>query len=120
MREHLYTVEERIFQLQSLRNALTSLVRHLEAVEDLPCQLVAYHAVLEKAAELLERGFTMEEITELGRSVPDLFYRYREWEPPAELLPDGTYHDAAWFKELEVRLQPALKAAGQLASIGCY
>lgn len=118
--EHLYTRAERIRQLRQLAGALDALIPLLEMAPKPPEQLVAYHAARERAYELTGREFRQEEITALGRSVPDLFYRYREWEPPAEQMPDGSWKEADWFAEIEARLQPVLKAAEALASIGCY
>jgi hypothetical protein len=115
---YFYTVEDRQQQLHQLVDCLPGLIPLLEPYPELSDKLAAYRSGQKRALELLEHGFSEEELTALGRSIPDLFYRHREWEPPAEQLPDGRWHDAPWFTEVEERLQPVLKAAEQLASIG--
>ena len=120
MTEHLYSIEERIVQLQGLKTALVSLVSYLDTFDDPPEQLKAYRAAMERADELLARSFSGDEITVLGRSIPDLFYRHREWEPPACQMPDGSWQEAEWFAGIEEKLSPVMEAAGRLSSIGYY
>jgi len=117
---YFYTVKDRQQQLHQLVDGLLGLIPLLEQYPELSDKLTTYRSGKNRALELLEHGFSQDELTALGRSIPDLFYRHREWEPPAEQLPDGAWHDAHWFTEIEERLQPVLKAAEQLASIGYY
>lgn len=117
---YFYTVEDRRQQLHQLVDRLLRLIPLLEPYSELSDKQSVYRSAQNRALELLEHGFSQEELTALGRSIPDLFYRHREWEPPAEQMPDGSWKNADWFSRIEERLQPVLKAAEQLASIGYY
>lgn len=54
----------------------------------------------------------------LSDAVPDVFERYRDWEPPGMRLPDGRVVDVPWYAPLEAVLQPVLDAAGWLRGVG--
>ena len=120
MPEYQYTADDRRQQLLQLVDGLAELIELLERYPDSAAHVVVYREARERAMELLSREPVPEELMALGRSIPDLFYRHREWEPPAEQLPDGSWVEASWFQELEQRLQPVLRLAGALASIGYY
>jgi hypothetical protein len=110
MTEHRYTTEERVAQLNRLAAALRELIAELRTVEPLTGNIADYETLLGRCEVLLKNGFAPEETTALGRAVPDLFYRHKEWEPPR----------TAWFERVEERLRPVLEAAARLSEIGYY
>jgi len=79
-----------------------------------------YEWALERARWLLLNRWTQDDLTELGRQVPDAFVRHKDWVPPLEQRGDGRWEQPAWFQELEDKLQPALRAARVLPEIGFY
>jgi len=110
MTEHRYTTEERVVQLTRLAAALRDLIAEMRTVEQLSGNIADYETLLGRCETLLRNGFSPEEIPAFGRTVPDLFYRHKEWEPPRE----------AWFERVEGRLRPVLDAAARLSEIGYY
>ncbi|MFM2479589.1 hypothetical protein [Celerinatantimonas sp. MCCC 1A17872] len=117
MSEYRYTKEDRIKQLKILIPALENLIAYLKENKLFLEQVGSYESALEQARRLLMEGFTQQELSALGRSVSDLFFRHKEWVPPFE---QENLEPAKWFVELEKYLQPALSAAGILSIIGYY
>ncbi len=118
--EHLYGAGERRAQLEELTAALEALVALLRDTPGLEPAASGYEAALEEARRLSSREPDRESLSALGRSVPDLFYRFKEWEPPAERGPDGAWREPEWFAALEPKLQRALEAARKLSQLGYY
>lgn len=79
-----------------------------------------YRLALEQSERLLQSGFTQEQLSALCDAVPDLFGRHKDWTPPLELGPDGSWREAPWFAKLESKLQPALSAASVVRQLGYY
>jgi hypothetical protein len=120
MSEHFYSGEERRGQLEELAEALEALI---PLVIDLPAyapRAPVYERALGEARRLVCAGFTQEELSSLARSVPDLFYRFKEWSPPVEEQQDGSWLEPEWFAALEPRLQRVLEAARRLSEVGYY
>ena len=118
--EHRYTTAERRQQLQALTVLLADLI---EATESLPqmAQLVPrYRLALEQTQKLLGSGFTQEQLSGLGRAIPDAFVRHKDWLPPLEQAANGSWREPEWFTMLEARLQPTMKAARLLCELGYY
>lgn len=120
MSEHHYSVAEREAQLKDLIAALPPLIEHVHASQKFAALAPQYEAALALARSLLANGFTQEQLSQLGRSVPDAFHRHKEWEPPLVQQSDGSWAEANWFAQLESVLQPALRAAGFLCIVGYY
>jgi hypothetical protein len=120
MSEHRYTVGEREAQLGELIAVLPPLIEHVHASEKLSSLAPKYQSALAMARGLLAAGFSQEQLSELGRSVPDAFHRHKEWRPPLVQQSDGSWAEPNWFAELEAVLQPALRAAGVLRIVGYY
>lgn len=119
MSEYRYTKEDRIGQLNALIPALENLITYLKDNELFLDNVHSYEDALDEAKRLLIEGFTQKELGTLERSVPDLFFRHKDWIPPLENEGDYTT-PAKWFEELEKRLQPARAAAGILSIVGYY
>jgi hypothetical protein len=118
--ERHFTREDKIKQLKDLESSLKLLIAHLKEtgrfIEDVP----VYEHALEVCRSYIENGFKQDQLNELGRHIPDLFSRHREWNPPTDERLSGEYGKtpAKWFIELEAVLQPTLKAAEMLPTIG--
>ncbi|GAB2615468.1 hypothetical protein GCM10027191_09230 [Novilysobacter erysipheiresistens] len=118
MAEYRYNQEDRIGQLRDLEVALAALIplaRRLN-LRHLP----QYEGALECTRTLLAHGFTQAELSDLARQVPDVWVRHKDWLPPLEKRPDGTWQEPPWFPELEAKLRPALSAAWMLSMVGYY
>lgn len=120
MAEYRYTIADRQVQLDRLAAALQELVPVLAALPEFAAAVPIYEAAQQQAEHLRREGFTQDQLTALARSVPDLFYRHKDWSPPAEPTAAGGWQEPAWFTRLEARLQPALAAAAILESVGYY
>ena len=120
MREYRYTVLDREAQLRQLVAALPPLIEHVRGRPQFASVAPQYEAALDTARALLASGFTEEQLSTLGRSVPDVFVRHKEWTPPLVQYQDGSWVEAEWFTELEAVLQPAMRAAGILCLVGYY
>ena len=79
-----------------------------------------YVDALEKAKLLLLQGFDQDELSDLSRSVPDLYFRHKEWTPPMERDSAGNWCEPTWFSDLEKKLLPVLDAAKVLRTVGYY
>lgn len=118
MTEYRYTDNDRVEQLRTLERSLVELIPTAERLGLVQAQ--QYMRALEQTRELLVNGFTQADLTVLARAVPDVFLRHKDWLPPLEKAPDGSWQEPAWFPELEEKLQPALSAAGMLSTVGFY
>lgn len=116
--EYRYNLEDRLGQLRDLELALISLIPVAARLK--LRQASQYEIALEQTRELLGRAFTQEDLSQLARQVPDVWTRHKDWMPPLEKRPDGMWHEAPWYQELEDKLQPALGAAGFLSTVGYY
>jgi hypothetical protein len=120
MEMHYYTQQERVKQLKTLIDALSELIP-LIANDPLHVRRSdEYIDALERAKLLLSQGFCQEELSALSRSVPDLYFRHKDWQPPMERDSEGNWHETIWFADLEKKLLPALNAAQVLRTIGYY
>jgi len=79
-----------------------------------------YRNVLNRAELLLLQGFNQDELSYLSRSVPDLYFRHKEWTPPMERDSAGNWCEPTWFSDLEKKLLPVLDAAEALRTVGYY
>lgn len=119
MSTHIYNETDRKAQLKQLANALVELIP--VACELNLDQTASYEKALVRTNELLTRGFTQKDLSELARSVPDVFYRHKDWESKMAMKQqDGSWDYPSWFKKLETKLQPALSAASELSTLGYY
>ena len=118
--EYRYTVRDREAQLRELIAALAPLIEHVRVKPQFALVAPKYEAALDVARALFSSGFTQEQLSTLGRSVPDIFDRHKEWIPPSVERKGGSWVEEKWFAELEAVLQPALRAAGILCIVGYY
>lgn len=112
--------DDRRVQLRELAVALRGLIAEMDRSAELAARRGPYAVALAEAERLQAEGFSPAEIAALGRAVPDLLYRFKEWEPPGERGPDGRWHEAEWFRAVEAKLAPALDAAAMLVQLGRY
>ena len=120
MNEYRYTAEDRQAQLQSLASALRNLIELLPSIPEFSSRVEEYEAALQNCEALLRNGFVQDQLSELGRSVPDLFFRHKEWTPPLEQVQTGEWREPRWFVLLEEKLKPLLVAANILHVVGYY
>lgn len=120
MAEHFYTTRDRERQLEELARAMGELIPVVRGIPEFSGRACEYERALTEVERLRREGFDQGQLSALSRSVPDLFYRFKEWSPPSERLPDGTWREPEWFTGLEAKLQPALAAARRLGEIGYY
>ena len=120
MADHYFTAEDRKAQLAALASALRELIPVIASLSPVAHRDVEYRSALEQCQHLLQVGFTQEQLSALSRSVPDLFFRHKEWGPPLEQAPDGRWLEASWFANLDSKLQPVLRAAEALRYVGYY
>lgn len=120
MTEYRYTTADRKVQLEDLSAALRALIPVVASLPEFRFRAADYEVALQTCEALLRDGFTQQQLSALGRSVPDVFFRHKEWCPPAEQTADGAWREPAWFTQLEARLQPVLKAAEALYCLGYY
>jgi hypothetical protein len=116
--DYRYTDKDRRRQLRQLAERLPALIAFLRSVPELAARAPVYEAALALTLRLQKEGFGREELVALSDAVPDVFQRYRDWEPPAVRLPDGRVVDVPWYAPLQEVLQPVLDAAGWLRGIG--
>lgn len=116
----LYDLDDRVTQIQELLLALDELIRVVEDTDEVRLWGETYREARERAARLLVAGVSQESAIALGKSVPDMFYRHREWEPPFEALDDGTRREAAWYARVAPHLERVLAIAGRLRILGDY
>jgi hypothetical protein len=103
-----------------LRELVASLERLIPVARDLKLpQLPSYEAALVQARDLSESKFSQADLSSLSRSVPDALPRHRDWESNyLQRRPDGSVDLPAWIEALEAVLQPTLRAAEILRTIG--
>jgi hypothetical protein len=115
----IYSDADRRSQLRQLVAALEHLVpvaKNLGLV-----QLPSFEAALARAKVLSESQFSQAELSSLAREVPDVLPRHRDWASQfLQRQPDGSFSMPAWIESLEAVLQPALKAAETLRTVGYY
>lgn len=116
--EYRYTDRDRRRQLRQLAERLPALIAFLHTVPELRDRVPVYEAALAWTLRLQQEGFTREDLRALSDGVPDIFNRYREWEPPSIRLPDGRIVDVPWYAPLEAVLQPVLDVASWLRGVG--
>ena len=116
-----YTQKDREGHLRELVDALQDLIDGLSTTGVYADEKVQYQLALAKALALLGTGFSQEELGNLSREVPSLFWLHKEWNPPLEPTPDGKgYREPEWFKFLEPLEQRATNAASTLRQVGEY
>jgi len=115
-----YSLKDRKAQLKELKAALEELLPVVAGLSDYADSVESYRAALVSACALLENGFTQEQAMSVGKSVPDMFYRHKDWVPPSRTGADGAPHEEEWFVRAEPKLQAVLAAAGRLAALGFY
>lgn len=120
MSEYRYSTKDRQAQLERLAAALRSLIAVLPSIQEFSSRVGDYESALQRCEALLLKDFTQEQVSELSRSVPDLYFRHKEWVPPLERTPAGEWREPDWFVGLEERLQAVLKAAELLRIVGYY
>jgi hypothetical protein len=118
--ERHFTREDKVAQLKELERTLSNLVFHLVSTGKFKSQIPVYRNILNVCRDYIANGFEQSQLNELGRNVPDLFTRHREWNPPTDERLSGEYgkKPAKWFVNLEAVLQPMLEAADILPAIG--
>lgn len=116
-----YTQKDREEHLRELINALQTLVDGLNKTGLYADENVQYQFALGKAQALLGTGFSQEELGNLSREVPSLFWLHKEWNPMLEPTPDRKgYREPEWFKFLEPLEQRVTSAASALRQVGEY
>ena len=96
MSEYRHTEEDRLIQLQKLVTTLECLISYLKQKQLFLNKIDSYESALQEAKNLLENGFNQQQLSTLGRSVPDLFSRHKEWIPPLEN--EGDFSKEAIFE----------------------
>jgi len=117
---YFYTAEDRNNQLINLANTLRELIPVVTAFPEFSSKVKCYELALGEAEILLNSSFSQEQLSALGRSVPDLFFRHKEWFPPLVEVSPGNWQEEEWFKALDAKLLPALSAARLLCEVGYY
>ena len=118
---HYYSEKEQARHLQGLVNAIEAFVPELQQSGHHLETLVAYQRSCAEAKQLLLQGFVQEDLSNLSRSVPQLFWLHKEWSPPVEWLAlAGESRDAHWFKRLEPLEAAVTAAAEKLRVVGEY
>ena len=120
MAEHRYTIRERRRQLKSLAKSLRELIPTVAANPEFSDRTPLYQVALDETERLLQQGFVQEDLSNLAKSIPDLFFRHKEWMPPVEETDDGKSVQPEWFVKLESRLVPVLRNAMILRELGYY
>jgi hypothetical protein len=120
MSEYRYTAEDREAQLRELVAVLPPLIEHVRGKSQFASVAPKYQEAFDVARALLSSGFTQEKLSALGRSIPDIFDRHKEWIPPSVEQEGGLWVEEQWFTDLEAVLRPALRAAGILCIVGYY
>ncbi|UXZ95472.1 hypothetical protein K3169_24590 [Pseudomonas phytophila] len=119
MAEYRYTNADRLSQLKELESVLPELIRvagstpAMTYVED-------YRLALAKVVELQKEGFTQNQLSALGRAIPDVFNRHKEWIPPMHQTATGEWVEHEWWTLLDEKLQPVLSLARTLQTLGYY
>ena len=114
MAAQTYTYEERIQQLAQIQPALEALILHLHRTGQFRDKARIYQRALREAQRLEVNPFEESEILKLGRGIPDLFQRSKDWREPLNVDEYGKWTPADWFIELEGYLQPVLTIAKKL------
>ena len=110
---HYYSEQDRARHLQDLVDAIEAFLPELMQSRQYFETVMAYQRSCAEAKQLLLLGFVQEDLSNLSRSVPKLFWLHKEWSPPTEwLAPAGDSRDAHWFKRLEP-LEAAVTAAAE-------
>ena len=118
---HYYSEKERAQHLQDLVSAIEAFLPELQQSGQYLEALAAYQQSCAEAKQLLFRGFVQEDLSNLSRNVPQLFWLHKEWSPPAEWLsPAGKSCDAHWFTRLEPLEVAIIAAAEKLRIVGEY
>lgn len=120
MAEYRYTEADRKSQLNALAVALSELIPRVRENTEFASKAKSYEDALAVARSLLSDGFNQDQLSQLGRAVPDLYFRHKEWTPPLEKSSDGAWKEPEWFVRLEEKLAPALAAAELLTTVGYY
>lgn len=115
-----YGVAAKKKHLQEFSRSLEAFLSHVEAVPELQSSAPSYRECLVRADNLLANGFSQEQLSELSRSVPQLFWLHKEWVPPLELALDGRWVEPRWFREYAPKHQAVVEAAEQLRVLGEY
>lgn len=100
---HYFSKLERRQHLQELIDALTAFLPELERSGHYLEQLPDYRKALAEARQFLEQGFSQEDLNELSRRIPQLFWLHKEWVPPLEpsSLHGAAFVEPEWYKRLE-------------------
>ncbi|MDG2530398.1 hypothetical protein [Caulobacter endophyticus] len=114
--EHYFTPDEKRQQLRQLIAALTDLVPVLAVTPGYEGHVAAFETVLDQAERALVEGFDQAKLSDLAGAVPRLFHP--RWEPPLEQLADGRWQEPDWYQALAAKLDPVLKAADALRTVG--
>lgn len=118
---HYFSEKERALHLQDLINAIETFLPELRQSGQYLETLVEYQRSCAEAKQLLLQGFVQEDLSNLSRSVPQLFWLHKEWSPPSEWLAlAGESRDAHWFTRLESLEAVVTAAAEKLRVVGEY
>jgi len=117
---HLRSQAEMARALGELKSAIEAFLPVVRGTPELQHAVQAYEACVKEAERLLASGFCQEDLASLADAVPQLFWLHKEWIPPLEQTPDGTWREPEWFKRAEPLHRRVLEAAYQLHVLGEY
>jgi hypothetical protein len=119
--EHYYTAAERADQLERVAAAAYELAYALrKSPAEWHWAIPSLEQVRRHARDLLVRGWTCEELQSLADAVPRVIWLHKEWSPPLNLAPDGTFREPAWFGTVDHHHRKLHDAAFELRAIGRY
>jgi hypothetical protein len=114
------TQDIRLEQLQALEAALESLVKALRRTDQYVGAIPALESCKRASLALRKDGFDQGKLNELARSVPQLFWLYKEWMPPLVEVAPHCWEEPPWFKELAPLEQKLQELAFGLRVVGEY
>jgi hypothetical protein len=119
---HYYSEFERRQHLQNLVNALTVFIPALVKSGHYADRVIAFQQALEETKRLLAESFVQDDLSNLSRNVPKLFWLHKDWSPPLEsFTPEsGRILEPEWFKQLEPLESSVSDAAEKLKVVGEY
>jgi hypothetical protein len=119
---HYYSELERRQHLQNLVDALAVFIPALEKSKHYADRVIAFQQALVETKRLLAESFVQEDLSNLSRNVPKLFWLHKDWQPPLEsFTPEsGRIVEPEWFKQLEPLELSVSEAAEKLRVVGEY
>lgn len=114
---HYFSEKQRVEQLRSLIGSINLLIPALQESKQYVDSIETLQEAALEANRLLVEGFVQDDLSNLSRSVPRLFWLHKEWCPPLEA--DGL-SEPLWFKTLAPLEAKVTEASERLRVIGEY